>query len=698
MEDHIKAMSEMNVSARSLKEAGRIGVMVLGMHRSGTSAITRVLSFLGCDLPQNVMGPSEGNAQGHWESNEVVVLNQAILASAGNEWDDWLPFNRGWFESPVKKDFLARAIAVLDTEFRQSRLIVLKDPRICRFAPLWLEAMEKVDVSPAFIIPLRNPIEVARSLQARDGINIDYALLIWLRHVLDGEFYTRNYPRSFSTFDQLLDDWKQVAQRAELNLGLSWPRFSLQTSADVSAFLSSDHRHQLLDDRDLGRSLVLPSWVRETYDILIKWAQHGEDGADFAHLDAIRKQFDISGPAFFGLVNEKLRQSVNVGAAEREREQLAIGLQDAEERLKVLAGVLADKDATVESLQAREALDAVLKTTFERSLEEAQDQLAASEQDISDLRRAIEVARSQEALLLDQVRQAEEQILDLRHSANEMEHRTQSALARADAAEHALEESEAVSSSLRNDLIAVQAQKESLDQILHLSESRLLQKDEELEQAAAALADSVVRERQANELREGDGRRNRRKLMLVELDLKSALADTEDAKQKLRQKSDALSDLQDENKSLLRTISARSEEIATLSDELLQQDDAAQRSAQVLTELQDENKSLLRTISARFEEIATLSDELLQQGDAAQRSAQKVDWLRNLNNNMSDAYVWWWRFLPRTWQRRKVLAHLSREGLFDAETYLEKYPDVELAGMDPLRHYMMHGIVEERQI
>ena len=67
----------------------RTGILVAGMHRSGTSALTRVLGSLGCSLPNTLMEANEYNAAGYWESTEVVALNDAVLESAGSAWDDW---------------------------------------------------------------------------------------------------------------------------------------------------------------------------------------------------------------------------------------------------------------------------------------------------------------------------------------------------------------------------------------------------------------------------------------------------------------------------------------------------------------------------------------------------------------------------------------------------------------------------------
>ena len=87
----------------SAEDAGRpdpgrrkVAVVVAGMHRSGTSALTRTLGLVGCELPQQVRRPAQDNAHGFWESVPVKNLNAQILASAGSSWDDWQAFNSAW--------------------------------------------------------------------------------------------------------------------------------------------------------------------------------------------------------------------------------------------------------------------------------------------------------------------------------------------------------------------------------------------------------------------------------------------------------------------------------------------------------------------------------------------------------------------------------------------------------------------------
>ena len=66
----------------------KIAILVAGMHRSGTSLLTRVLDISGCDLPATLVEAHPTNDLGHWEPRKIVFLNDEILASAGSSWRD----------------------------------------------------------------------------------------------------------------------------------------------------------------------------------------------------------------------------------------------------------------------------------------------------------------------------------------------------------------------------------------------------------------------------------------------------------------------------------------------------------------------------------------------------------------------------------------------------------------------------------
>lgn len=291
----------------------RDAVIVLGMHRSGTSALTRVLSLLGCELPKTLMGADQSNEAGHWESNIICRLNDDILASAGILWSDWTEIDASWFNSSSADEFLLEGRKILNNEFGDAGLFVLKDPRICRILPFWKQVLQAENIKPLIVFPIRNPLEVATSLQRRNGFDVSYGLLVWLRHVLDAEFFSRGLPRFFTNYDRLIADWKRVATDIESDFGLQWPRESTEAEAEIKAFLSEKYRHHRETAESVIENDTLSEWIRNVFYILNKWAVSGEQVEDIAVLNRVRAELATATPAFAPLLarGEEDRQKVS---------------------------------------------------------------------------------------------------------------------------------------------------------------------------------------------------------------------------------------------------------------------------------------------------------------------------------------------------------------------------------------------------
>lgn len=323
----------------------RYAVVVLGMHRSGTSALAGVLARLGCDLPSQIMPANEFNPKGFYESLLAYNLNDAILASGGSGWDDWQAFNPDWIDSPNAAGFLERGAEVLAEEYGNSPLFVLKDPRICRLMPFWTQLFQTCAVQPLYVNTHRSPVEVARSLQKREGWPLNAGLLLWLRHVLEAEAGSRGSPRCFTSYDQLLGNWSAVVATIQRETGVAFPRRPSSSEVEVEAFLSSSLRHSSEQIDSLSDNPVIAKWVGTTYEILERWATLGEVAADQekdqAVLDGIRADFDALTPIFGPQVQALRLQQVEAAQALTE-----IGNQRTEEQRQA--------DAASQALQAEQ--------------------------------------------------------------------------------------------------------------------------------------------------------------------------------------------------------------------------------------------------------------------------------------------------------------------------------------------------------
>jgi len=218
-------------------------LVVLGMHRSGTSALARSCNLLGVDLGSDFIPTQDDNRAGFWEDAGVKEADDLALASHGLLWDDVRPLPDPWHDGFGGAEVRARLRATLDALASRGPLCGVKDPRISRLLPLWLPLLEEVGARPGFVIALRDPAAVARSLARRDAVGEARALLLWLRYSLEAERHTRGHRRAFVCFDDLLQDWRAALGNVARALDIVWPvPFDAAASA-LGTFLDPELRH-----------------------------------------------------------------------------------------------------------------------------------------------------------------------------------------------------------------------------------------------------------------------------------------------------------------------------------------------------------------------------------------------------------------------------------------------------------------------
>ena len=322
----------------------RVAVLVAGMHRSGTSALTRMLKDLGCEAPKTLMAADAHNTAGYWESAKVADLNDDILASAGSSWSSWERFNQDWYSSPVADGFRERTQAVLQEEFGNSPLFVLKDPRICRLTAFWLDAIGDFGAKAHVVLPLRNPVEVAASLEERDAIDRSVGLLMWLRNVLDAEHDSRGQPRAFAHYDDLLDNWQEVAAAIGQQLGIDWPRRSATVDLEVAEGVSPKLRHHGAANT---RTIDVAPWVTATYAILRRWTKAEVHDGDASQLDAIYARLAEATAAFARPVAAGMRASQGLHGLGAEARELKRTVAARDSHIGSLDQAVRDRDEII---------------------------------------------------------------------------------------------------------------------------------------------------------------------------------------------------------------------------------------------------------------------------------------------------------------------------------------------------------------
>ncbi|MBB6251905.1 sulfotransferase family protein [Nitrospirillum iridis] len=246
--------------------AGRRVVVLLGMHRSGTSALTRSLVALGVDLGDCLMPPTEENAKGYWEDTEIVALNDQLLARFGHSWHTIADIPADQLTSEATADLMLEAATLLRRKLKDGAVFGMKDPRLARLLPFWQAVFDHLGIAASYVIAVRNPISVAASLRHRNGFPAEKSHYLWLGHVVAALRGTRGQARVIVDYDVMMAEPLPQLERlaAALRLDLD-PTEGARYAHD---FLSPDLRHALFEAEDLRLAPAVPEDAATAYALL----------------------------------------------------------------------------------------------------------------------------------------------------------------------------------------------------------------------------------------------------------------------------------------------------------------------------------------------------------------------------------------------------------------------------------------------
>ncbi|PJK09220.1 hypothetical protein CO608_06930 [Lysobacteraceae bacterium NML08-0793] len=286
-----------------------LAVLVLGMHRSGTSAVTRLLNLCGVYLGSDLMPAGDDNPLGFWEHAAAVEIHEALLAELGMAWDDVRPMPEGWLASAAARRAAEKIASLIEREFAGHSLWGLKDPRLCRLAPLWIEQLQRQGIESSALLVSRDPLEIAQSLYKRNQIPLPVGELLWARYMGEAEAASRGLRRSFIGYQQILQDWRAGLEQIGLDLALPLVPDVAQSAA-IEDFLRPQLRHHRVSGQ-AGLPLLAPLRKLYAVDAGQVWQGQLEAGVD--------ELLDSAAPVVDGLaamLADSRRQTDAVKAAE----------------------------------------------------------------------------------------------------------------------------------------------------------------------------------------------------------------------------------------------------------------------------------------------------------------------------------------------------------------------------------------------
>lgn len=286
---------------------GPVALFVLGNGRSGTSALAKVLALYGASLPTGLLGAMSENPRGFFEPRAVIHLNQAILhAHASSGYDMALePHDAGVFDIDQNCVWIAKVRDYL-SGLAAAPVVVIKESKMTAVSRIWFEGARQAGFDVAAVIAVRHPQEVIGSLATRaEGQNYvksspELTCAWWLKYSLLAERNTRDVPRAFIEYSNLLEDWRREVKRISHALAIE---LAIKDEAAVDAFLTPGLRHH--ENRGPVIEPFGTDWISTVYDTLAAAAR--DEPWDESALDRVYQAFGASERGFRQAFNDVRR-------------------------------------------------------------------------------------------------------------------------------------------------------------------------------------------------------------------------------------------------------------------------------------------------------------------------------------------------------------------------------------------------------
>jgi hypothetical protein len=252
------------VADQNLNSTRPKAICILGMHRSGTSTVSRSANLLGVYLGNNedLIQPLDDNPEGFWERNDITYLHNRLLSALSLRWDSLLSLPDGWHKLEVVAPFREELRQIVLNNFSDQSLWGWKDPRTCLFFDLWKDVLTELGVDLSILYVVRKPSDVAKSLKKRNGFTMDKGYGIWLNYNLSALNSIIGNKVTFVSYDTLLDEGEAELRRCADDLEIDWPEDDVELNRVLSEFLRKDLRHSK------SENIHLPNSVKALSDLL----------------------------------------------------------------------------------------------------------------------------------------------------------------------------------------------------------------------------------------------------------------------------------------------------------------------------------------------------------------------------------------------------------------------------------------------
>jgi GT2 family glycosyltransferase len=390
---------------------------IAGMHRSGTSYLSQTLGVMGLELPVSIQPGAADNLKGHFESLSIAQYHDYLLSELNLSWDTFISPPEGWFSSEYATIAIQELSIKLQSDFPGDGPVVLKDPRLSLFMPLWGDIVKKLDLEDYYIIPLRHPLAVAASLDKRDKIGKTRSFLIYLNYLFNIEKSTRQKKRAFVGFPQWSEDLELTLNNIENDLGTGFPKKNKRNITKAKKEFESTFVHHQETLSGVAHNDI-ESLCFETHQTFLKLIKNPKDIQVLKKLDTLSIRFDkvssVFAEVFFELELKKeaeIEKSLTLRQSEHDQStQHANSLQEQLTETNTQVAAIEQQLATSQSEHDQSTQQA---NSLQEQLTEASTQVAALEQQLATSQSEHDQSTLQANSLQEQLTEANTQVAAL---------------------------------------------------------------------------------------------------------------------------------------------------------------------------------------------------------------------------------------------------------------------------------------------
>lgn len=259
-------------------------LFVLGMHRGGTSALANVLAHVGFDFGDKLLEAGEENPKGFFENPDIITLHDTLLNKLGRSWMDTRAMPSNWLHDNACVNSKQSLSIIINRSTNNNSIFAVKDPRLCRLLPFWLDVCAQHNISTASVIVLRHPLEVAASLHKRNKLLPPTSLQLYSIYIAEALSNTQDIPRAIVFYDDILARPEQTARSVLQQLSINY--FGLWDDK----YLGIDHNLYRNRIADINYPTPFLAGYQQT---LLLYQQYKQGVADQARNPSLTHYYEI---------------------------------------------------------------------------------------------------------------------------------------------------------------------------------------------------------------------------------------------------------------------------------------------------------------------------------------------------------------------------------------------------------------------